>query len=292
MMRRELKVVGLAILTYLPAAATVNAGDAGPKPLTVTYVGNTGYLIECDGHKVAIDALLGGAKSEYYDIPSDSVVALMVAAQPPFDGIDVIAVTHRHDDHFSADIVGKYLSGNSGCELLCSQQVADKLSVLPGYETFRKQIRIVNAPLDSVTSFSINGIAAQVLSSKHGAYYETDSTGKRVDRHRNVQHLEFLFTIAGRSFLHVGDVDLQDRNQFQPLGLGRDSIDIAFVQVWGCHEMMSFGEKLVRDCVLPKRIFFTHIAPKLKPWFLKKADCASYRQVTFPTRSLQSWIIP
>lgn len=291
-MGHKMKIAGIAPLLFLIFVLSAAADDSSLKPLTVTYVGNTGYLIECDGHKVAVDALLGGKPSEYYDIPSDSVVALMAAAQPPFDGIDVIAVTHRHDDHFSADIIGKYLSGNSGCELLCSQQVADKLSVLPEYETFRKQVRIVNAPVDSVTPFGRDGIAARVLSSKHGAYYETDSTGNRIDRHRNVQHLEFLFTIGGRSFLHVGDVGLQDRNQFLPLGLGKDSIDLAFVQVWGCYEMMSFGEKLVRDCVLPKRIFFTHIAPKQKPWFVKKADCASYRQATFPLRSLQSWVIP
>lgn len=287
-----MKVVGLAFLLCITLVLSNAAETTAQKPLTVTYVGNTGYLIQCDGYKVAIDALLGGEKSEWYDLPTDSVVALMVAAQPPFDGIDVIAVTHWHDDHFTARIVADYLSRNARCELVCSPQVADKLAALPNFETFREQIRTVKAPADSVTSFSIDGIAAQILSSKHGAYFETDSTGNRVDRHRNVQHLEFLFTIAGRTFLHVGDVGIQDRSQFQPLGLGRDSIDIAFVQVWGCHEMMSFGEKLVRDCVLPKRIFFTHIPPGKVALMARRADCSSYRQVTFPIQSLQNWIIP
>ena len=286
-----MKIMGFAFLLCLTSAMTDAADTTTPKPLTVTYVGNTGYLIECDGHKVAVDALLGGAKSEYYDIPSDSVVALMAAAQPPFDGIDVIAVTHRHDDHFVASIVADYLSRNAKCELLCSPQVADKLSALPNYESIQKQIRTVSAPVDSVSQFSKNGITAQVLSSKHGAYFETTSTGKTVDRHRDVEHLEFLFTIGGRSFLHIGDVGLQDRNQFLPLGLGKDSIDIAFVPRWGCNERMSFGEKLVRDCILPKSIFFTHLPPGKGAEWAIKAAYSCYRQVTFPTRSLQIWIV-
>lgn len=286
-----MKIMGFAFLLCLTSAMTDAADITTPKPLTVTYVGNTGYLIQCDGHKVAIDALLGGEKSEWYDIPSDSVVALMVAAQPPFDGIDVIAVTHRHDDHFVASIVADYLSRNAKCELLCSPQVADKLSALPNYETIRKQIRTVSAPVDAVSQFSENGITAQVLSSKHGAYFETDSTGKTVDRHRDVEHLEFLFTIGGRSFLHIGDAALQDRDKYRRLGLGKDSIDIAFVKAWGCYEQMTFGEKLVRDCILPKSIFFTHLPPGKGAEWAIKAAYSCYRQVTFPTRSLQSWIV-
>ncbi|PWB76099.1 hypothetical protein C3F09_01265 [candidate division GN15 bacterium] len=271
--------------------ATVSA-TADPKPLTVTYVGNTGYLIQCGGHKIAIDALLGGERSEYYDMPSDSVVALMTAARPPFDGLDVIAVTHWHQDHFSAGIVAEYLKGNSGCRLLCPQQVADRLSALDGYDGIRRQVRVIDIPVDSVTEVELDGVMAKVLSSKHGSYYETDSAGNTADRHRNVRHLEFLFTVGGRSLLHVGDAELQDRDQFMPLGLGKDSIDIAFIQRWGCKEMPSFGEKLIRERVRPKRIYFTHMAPKELAFLTQHADCPSYRYVTIPTRSLQTWIVP
>lgn len=287
-----MRIVSIALVMSLIFATVVGAEDAGAKPLTVTYVGNTGYLIACDGRKVAIDALLGGAQSKYYDIPSDSVVALMKEARPPFDSIDVIAVTHWHFDHFTAEIAGAYLKRNSRCELVCPLQVADKLSELPAYEDFAGRIKVVSAPIDSVTTLNLKGMTIKVLTSRHGPYYETDSAGNSVDRHRNVQHLEFLFTIAGRSFLHVGDVSLNDVGQFLPLGLGQDSIDAAFVQRWGCYDLPSFGEKLVRDRILPRRVFFTHLAPKEMVSLAKQADCANYRQVEFPQRSLQTWIIP
>ncbi len=287
-----MKTAGLALSLCLTLSLVAVAGETAPKPLTVTYVGNTGYLIECDGHKVAIDALLGGKESEYYDIPSDSVVALMVAARPPFDGIDVIAVTHWHHDHFTAEIVAAYLALDTGCVLLCSQQVADRLSRTPTYATIRDQIRIVDAPVDSVTSFNMRGIVVKVLSSTHGSFFDADSTGKTVDLHKDVQHLEFLFTMAGRAFLHSGDAPLQDMEKYRLLELGKDSIDIAFVKRWGCYNPMSFGEKLVRERMLPRRVFFTHVPPKEMVFLSTHADCDSYRQVTIPANSLQSWIIP
>ncbi len=279
------------LLLCLICVSTASAKDATQEPLIVTYVGNTGYLVKCDGQKVAIDALLGGPESEYYDIPSDSVVVLMNAAQPPFDSINVIAVTHWHADHFTAGIVANYLKRNAACRLLCTQQVADKISGLPEYSAIRNQIRVIDAPVDSITEVTLDGITVKALSSKHGSYFETDSTGHSVDRHRNVQHLEFLFSMSGRSFLHVGDAGLQDRRQFLPLGLGNDSIDIAFVQRWACNEMPSFTEKLVRESVLPRRIFFTHLAPKAMATFSDYADCNSYNQVIAPLHSLQVWVI-
>ena len=79
------------MLTYLAIslswlALTVQAGETRSvkPPLTVTYVGNTGFLVQCDGRKVAIDAMFGGWKSSVYDVPSDSIVNLMKSAQPPF----------------------------------------------------------------------------------------------------------------------------------------------------------------------------------------------------------------
>ena len=288
-----LMMIKLIILTLLLVASVFGGADvSGSAPINVTYVGNTGYLVECAGRKVAIDALLGGEQSEWYDIPSDSLVALMREAQQPFDDIDVIAVTHWHHDHFTAPIVAAYLKRNSLCILLCPQQVADQLAELPDNAAIEKQIHVIDAPVDSVTSLDLNGIGTRILTSKHGAYYETDSTGQKVDRHANVQHLEFLFNIGGRVFLHVGDVGLQDMERYRLLGLGTDSIDAALVQRWGCYEKMTFGEKLVRERIRPKRIFFTHIAPKERESLQRKADCTCYRGVTIPLRGLEHWVLP
>jgi L-ascorbate metabolism protein UlaG (beta-lactamase superfamily) len=280
------------ILCALLLAACAGAGLAAPPPMTVTYVGTTGFLVECAGHKVAIDALLGGWKSEAYDIPSDSVVALMTGGRPPFDGIEVIAVTHRHEDHFGAEIVAAYLEANPRCVLLCPPQIAEEMARQRGYAAIRRRIHAVDAPVDSVTAYSREGIEARILTSRHNSYYETDPSGKSIDRHRLVQHLEFLFTIGGRSFLHVGDAPILDRNKYLPLGLGKDPIDLAFVQAWGCYQRGTFTESIVRESIRPKRIFFTHLPRGRAAGLAAQSDCPSFRQVTFPTRSLESWDIP
>ncbi len=189
-------------------------GGTSQKPLVVTYIGNTGYVIQCQGSKVAIDALFGGWTSDTYDIPPDSIAALMKSAQPPFDNINIIAVTHYHKDHFDPRIMVQHLKSNTRGIVLCPPQVADSLAAQPGFDEIQRRIYVIKAPIDSVRRYDQDGISALVLSSKHGSYYGTDETGKTVDFHRNTQHLEYLFTIDGRSFFHSGDVMFEDKYKY------------------------------------------------------------------------------
>lgn len=280
-----------AIILCLALALSAGADSTVPSPLTVTYVGNTGFLVEAPGRKIAIDALLGGQPSVYYDIP-DSVVALMKAAQPPFDNIDVIAVTHWHHDHFDAGIVAQHLKSDTRCVVLCPQQVADSLAARPEYGAISQRIHVIDIPVDSVASYSQAGISVRILSSRHGPYYDVDSNGKTVDIHRTTRNLEYLFTLGGRTVFHSGDAAFEDKYRYQVIGLGKDSIDIAFVPAWGCHDQQSFTENMVRECLLPRWVFFTHLAPGKGAQLARGPLCNSYRGVTFATHSLESWVIP
>ena len=97
------------ILIFLILTVSLYATPPNRPPLTVTYVANEGFLIACDSHKILIDALFGNFKDDAYYIPSDSTAALMSEAGPPFDNIDLIAVTHAHLDHFTPEIVTAHL---------------------------------------------------------------------------------------------------------------------------------------------------------------------------------------
>jgi len=279
-------------LLFMIFAATAGADTPLPGPLYVTYVGNAGYLVAGQGHKVAIDALFGGWSSDEYDIPADSTVALMKSARPPFDDIDIIAVTHWNRDHFDAGIVAKNLKNNAHGVILCSQQVADKLATQPEYGEIQNRIHVVEAPTDSVVRYKQKGISALILSSRHGSYSARDSAGTTVDIHRNTRNLEFLLTLGERSFFHCGDATFEHKYRYRLIGLGMDSIDIAFVPKWSCEVLPTFAEKLVRECLLPKRIFFIHMAPGTGARLAAGPTCINYRMVTLPTRSLESWIIP
>jgi L-ascorbate metabolism protein UlaG (beta-lactamase superfamily) len=286
-----MKLIKVTVFLCLILIGSIEAISTPQNSLKVTYIGNTGFLVQCQGHKVAIDAILGGWKSTDFDIPSDSTVNLMTTSQPPFDNINVIAITHSHSDHFEASIVAKYLKNNSTCIVLCSPQVADKLAAQPEYAEVRERIHTINAPVDSVTMFNQDGISVRILTSKHSPYFVTDSTGQKVDRHRNIEHLEYLFTIEGRSFLHTGDAAILDTEKYSRIGLGKDSIDVAFVQRWGCNDIMFMNEKIVREFMLPRNIFFTHLPPGKGIQLTMDPVCKNHRDVKIPTRSLQSWVV-
>jgi L-ascorbate metabolism protein UlaG (beta-lactamase superfamily) len=287
-----MKLIKVTVLLCLILIGSIEANSTPRNSLKVTYIGNTGFLIQYQGRKVAIDALLGGWKSKDFDIPSDSTVNLMTTSQPPFDNIDVIAITHSHSDHFEASIVTKYLKINSTCIVLCSPQVADKLASQSEYADVRERIHIINTPVDSVTLFNQDSISICILTSKHSSYFVTDSTGQKVDRHSNMEHLEYLFTIGGRSFLHTGDAAILDTEKYFRMGLGKDSIDVAFVQRWGCNDIMSIYEKIVREFMLPRNIFFTHLPPGKGIQLTMDPVCKNHLDVKIPTRSFQSWWLP
>jgi L-ascorbate metabolism protein UlaG (beta-lactamase superfamily) len=285
---RGLILIVILVAVMLGEGDVVRARDT----LRVTYVGNTGFVVQGKQGKVIIDGLLGSKGAAYYDMPSDSIVSLMRSARPPFGDIDIIAVTHWHDDHFDASVVAQHMIHNPRSELLCTRQVADRLATQPDYAVIERRVTVVDIPVDSVVPFAKAGISARILSSMHGSYYDVDSAGETVDIHRETVNLEFLFDLGGQSVFHCGDAAMPDRYRYRLLGLGQDSLDVAFVQTWSCQELPSFREKLVREELLPRRIFFTHMAPGRAARLAADSSCLSYRGVTIPTHHLESWTIP
>jgi len=282
----------LALIYTLTALAVVGCtGQPQQGPLSITYVANCGFIIECGENKILVDALLGADDSPWYYLPSDSVEALMVAAESPFDGVDVIAVTHAHADHFDPDNVARHMKQDTGAILVCPPQAEEKMLSNPLYPEIRDRIHAVQAPADSVVVMDIAGIRLSVFPGHHSPYYESDSlTGETVDRHRNVQHLEFLFTADGCTVFHTGDALLNDFERYQKLGLGRDSIDLALVHEWrNAGEQLSFEQKLVHDVIRPERIILMHLTPGREPSGHPEQQVGIAREVIIPRQLMQTW---
>jgi len=63
-------------------------------PVTVMYVGNSGFMITAGDRKILIDALFEGFGSQDYTLPADEV-NLLVNALPPFDLAQIRASRER-----------------------------------------------------------------------------------------------------------------------------------------------------------------------------------------------------
>lgn len=279
-----------ALLLWLVITMPACAGSQNNPPLKITYVASEGFLIECGDKKILIDALFGGFEASWCYVPSDSIVGLMTAAEPPFDDIDIIAVTHAHKDHVNSKIAAAHLSHNPKGILVCPPQVADQMKESEYYAETKDRIREVWVPFDTDTTVEIAGIKMHILSGHHGPYYDLDSsTGESVDTHRDVQHLEFLFTLNGRTLFHCGDAPMNDTERYRSFGIWQNNIDVAFVGWWDERQSPSFRQKLVEDIIKPDRIILMHLSPSRLPKGNPDRQKMAAKEIIVPQHSMETW---
>lgn len=176
------------------------------EPLTITYVSNSGFLIEVGETKILVDALFAE-----HDFPPPDVLAMVVAFEPPFDAVDLVLVTHNHPDHFSPEIVTRYLHAHPDTVL-----VADTLSARRVSARVQQVIEIALTP-GARRQMVVNGVGVESL-------YIVGNEGE-------VSNIGYLITVGGWRLFHLGDIVDVDAT----LAVLRDyqlldrHIDIAFV---------------------------------------------------------------
>jgi L-ascorbate metabolism protein UlaG (beta-lactamase superfamily) len=98
-------------LTVLLAVSLAAQQNNQPAPTDnapqITYVANEGFLIQAGGKKVLVDALFEGTKD--YLAPSQELLTRMTEGSGPFADVDILLVTHPHDDHFNPKLVVGFL---------------------------------------------------------------------------------------------------------------------------------------------------------------------------------------
>ncbi|MDD4051413.1 MAG: MBL fold metallo-hydrolase [candidate division Zixibacteria bacterium] len=274
-----MRLIRVALLLVIFLGAACGRSDQ-PAPLTVTYVANTGFLIECGGKKILIDALFGGFEADWYHVPPGGIVDLMTAARPPFDNVDIIAVTHAHTDHFNARMVTDHLVNNRRGILVCPAQAAQALETDPRYHDVKDRIRIMAARRDSTAELTVAGVEIKALGTPHE---------HSADSHRDVEHLEYLFTVGGRVIYHTGDGEMNDVRRYQAYGFGEKPIDLAFVCWWDAGDRLTFRQQLIHDIIRPERVILMHMLPNRPPIGNPERQQTVAKEVILPQLCLQSW---
>ena len=249
----------IAIILFIVTVSSL--GLYSQNDCKITYVSNEGFLIESAGKKVLVDGLFNKIDGDWCDSPSDSIVELMKNAQPPFDNIDIIAITHKHKDHFSEDIVVNHLLNNPAGQLVCPKQVEEILGINPNYDKIRDRIIAITPNLYANISITISDIPIRILRLEHSHYMEVDSvSGNNVNRHRNVENLGYLFNVNNIKVFHCGDTNPLNEIEYSTFLLNEEEIDIAFVE----RLFFTKGKKsieILNNYIQPKQIIVMHIRP-------------------------------
>jgi len=198
--------------TPIRPTATPEPAPAGPA-LNITYTCNDGFIIAFQGKKILVDALFREPGIRCYTDPEQ--VAAMTLARPPFDGVDLILVSHEHSDHFEPQIVGACLQNNPQAVLVSKGSVIDELKKrFSGFDRMRDRVRSVQLAEKESVQMTIHGIDLEVINAP-----------------ADVPNLGFLIKIGGVTLFHTGDSEISRAmvDLFQSYHLPDKHIDLAFV---------------------------------------------------------------
>jgi Beta-lactamase superfamily domain len=259
-----IRIMGL----ILAAAGMLAAGAPGQPWNTVTFVGISGFLIEVDGKKVLIDGLT--------NFTSPAIERRLLAAEAPFDGLDLVMATHSHGDHFKADLVGRCLQKYPKAAFVAPTDAADQVPGFPG------RVFSVRADEGKRTVLEANGIRIQAMPLSHG----TPPPGVP-----GIVNLGYLVTVGSVTFFHSGDIDPSQLTPelLRALGLPDEKIDFAFVP--GFFLAMPEPPPFVTQGIRPHVFIAAHLPLSGQ----EPLDAAAIRR-NFPTAvvfksELDSWII-
>ena len=233
-MRSTLGIVGAAILVMVMASTS-----AAENAAKVHYVANEGFLIEVGTKKVLIDALFDNQSITWCHVPDETTLRKMENAEAPFDGVELILVTHAHPDHFSPQSVIRRLRNDSSALVIGPPQMVTALDAAGATEQeIEERVIEVDLELFDSTALDVAGIGVRAYRLKHSEYVTEDpKTGEKIDRHRNVENLIYLIEVGGKGLLHVGDAVLSQNPELFNNGVfEKVDLDIVFLEYFDWSE--------------------------------------------------------
>jgi len=181
---------------------------------SITYVGNSGFLIRVGDKKVLVDAVFEGFPGSY--APPASVQDLVLNGRAPFDNIDLMLATHSHADHFTPAAVSRSLQSNPRAVFVGPPDTVAQVTGAAGRAT------ALDVPDGQRRTLQVNGMSIDAMPLSHG----TPPPGQP-----GLVNLAYVVTVGGMTFLHTGDIDASiiGHEALRTLVAPGDRIDVAFV---------------------------------------------------------------
>ncbi|OFX83976.1 MAG: hypothetical protein A2W99_03520 [Bacteroidetes bacterium GWF2_33_16] len=234
------------LISLLLIANLIYSSCLGQQEIDVTYIANSGFLIESGSKKIVIDALFKHGWNNYL-IPTDTIVSDIINQRDPFNNSTLMLITHNHGDHFDPAMVVAYLLHNSENILIAPPLITNTILKHPDYKKFENQIVHLDKINQEKNDTTIQGIRVQSFFIQHDSRPEIENVG-------------YLIEIDNLKVFHTGDYNGSETVEFENLHLQNENIDLAFLNFygfWNTIEEREFTEKYIN----PKQIALMHIPP-------------------------------
>ncbi len=230
-----------------PATSFLSGQAAIREPLALTYVANMGVLVSSGDSKVLIDGLF------FYDepnsrlrVPAPETLESIMKGEPPFDGVDLVLVTHKDRDHFSDTLAARYLDAHPEPVLLAPADAVEAIrKTAPNWAAIASRVIPLDLEIRESVKKELAGISLTVIRTTHGTTLWP------------MNHM-YLIDLNGWRVFHEGDASGRP-DDYRGLGLESAPVDLAVVQYfWPIHPHLPFRGFLL-ELLKPDHIALAHI---------------------------------
>lgn len=204
-----LSIFSIALVNSIFSTAALAhpvAADAGDdhavQAAAAQYIANAGVIVTSGETKILFDPLFRVGFNNYL-VPTDETFAAMMAGEAPYDGVDVVFISHAHGDHFSSEDANAFLAAHPEVRLVAPAQAIHAMKSVDAWDD-AYQSRITSIVLErGDPAFELNwpGIDVFAVRIPHAGW----------PSRAEVQNLVYRVSLdEDATVMHMGDADVND----------------------------------------------------------------------------------
>jgi len=239
---------GLAAL-MISAACAPGRTVPRPDPLVLTYIANEGVLVASGDSKILIDAFFDKPNAEYR-APSPEVFDKIMKGEAPYDGVDLVLVTHNHPDHFEASLAARYLATFPESVFVGpADAVAELRRVATDWVSFEPRVISLDLKVGETAKRELKRVSLTAARTLHSGDQESP------------MNLMYRFELNGWRVFHEGD-STGKAGMCRDSELGGAPIDLALVHFW--FPLDPDCARFLQEVLKPDHIALTHLPIRLE----------------------------
>ena len=241
-----------------PGVSPLSGQGATREALVLTFVANKGVLVSSGDVKVLIDGLFVGPNPTYR-VPSSETLECLMKGWAPFDGIDLVLVTHKDQDHFSAALAVRYVEAHPESILVAP---SDAVEVLRNAASDWAKIAPRILPIELKVGENVKRNVARIPLTIVRTFHSNDKTP---------MNLMYLIEVNGWRVFHEGDW-MGKPDDFPKFGLGTVPVDLAVVGYSWPLSPHPPHRRFLQDVFKPNHIALGHLNIKGESVAERKID--------------------
>jgi TolB protein len=203
------------------AAAPVSRPPTGEAAgtLTLTYVANMGVMVSSGVTKVLVDALFDKPNPDYR-APAPETLDRIMKGAAPFDGVDLVLVTHNHPDHFDPGLAVRYLEARPEPLLAAPADAVEAMRrAAADWAKIGPRVVTIDLQVGEKKSLNLKGLTVTACRTLHSGDLDAP------------MNLMYIVEMEGRRVWHEGDTTGKPE-VFRAFGLDKTPVDLAVVHFW------------------------------------------------------------